>query len=227
MGRARRAADGGVVYHVLNRANARLPIFERDEDFAAFERILAEGRERYDMRILAYCLLSNHWHWLLWPKRDGDLSRFVGWVTLTHTQRWHANRGSTGSGHVYQGRFKSFPIQDDDHFYVVCRYVERNALRAMLVEQAEQWQWSSLWRWKFGTAKEKELLSNWPVARPRGWTAHVNAPQTEAELEAIRRCVRRGQPFGDERWTERMVKRLGLETTMRPRGRPPKDAKGS
>jgi putative transposase len=85
MGRARRAADGGVVYHVLNRANARLPIFERDEDFAAFERILAEGRERYDMRILAYCLLSNHWHWLLWPKRDGDLSRFVGWVTLTHT----------------------------------------------------------------------------------------------------------------------------------------------
>ena len=106
MGRARRATDGGVVYHVLNRANARLPIFERDEDFAAFERILAEGRERYDMRILAYCLLSNHWHWVLWPKRDGDLSRFVGWVTLTHTQRWHAYRGSTGSGHVYQGRFK-------------------------------------------------------------------------------------------------------------------------
>jgi REP element-mobilizing transposase RayT len=129
-------------YHVLNHANARLPIFERDEDFAAFERILAEGRERYDMRILAYCLLSNHWHWILWPKRDGDLSRFVGWVTLTHTQRWHAYRGSTGSGHVYQGRFKSFPIQDDDHFYVVCRYVERNALRAMLVEQAEQWRWS-------------------------------------------------------------------------------------
>jgi putative transposase len=227
MGRARRAADGGIVYHVLNRANARLPIFERDEDFAAFERILAEGCERYDMRILAYCLLSNHWHWVLWPKRDGDLSRFVGWVTLTHTQRWHAHRGSTGSGHVYQGRFKSFPIQDDDHFYVVCRYVERNALRAMLVEQAEQWQWSSLWRWKFGTAKEKKLLSTWPVARPRGWTTHVNAPQTEAELEAIRRCVRRGQPFGDERWTERMVKRLGLEMTMRPRGRPPKVAKGS
>jgi putative transposase len=156
---------GGPLFERVATLNP-ISIFERDEDFAAFERILAEGRERYDMRILAYCLLSNHWHWVLWPKRDGDLSRFVGWVTLTHTQLWHAYRGSTSSGHVYQGRFKSFPIQDDDHLFVVCRYVERNALRAMLVEQAEQWQWSSLWRWRFGNAKQ--LLSNWPVARPRG-----------------------------------------------------------
>jgi putative transposase len=105
--------------------------------------------------------------------------------------------------------------------------VERNALRASLVEQAEEWRWSSLGRWKYAAAKEKALLADWPVPRPRGWTAQVNQPQTEAELQAIRRCVQRGQPLGDERWTERMVRRLGLETTMRPRGRPRKATKGS
>ena len=88
MGRARRAADGGYVYHVLNRANGRMPIFETDDDFAAFEQILEEGRDRCEMRILAYCLLWNHWHLLLWPRNDGDLSRFAGWITLTHTQRY-------------------------------------------------------------------------------------------------------------------------------------------
>jgi len=212
---------------VLNRANARLPIFAENEDFAAFERILEEGRERYDMRVLAYCLLPNHWHLVLWPKEDGDLSRFTGWVTLTHTQRWHAHRGSAGTGHVYQGRFKSFPVQEDEHFYTVCRYAERNALRSGLVEQAEGWRWSSLWRWKFGSAKERALLSDWPVPRPRGWVSYVNEPQTEAELEAIQRCIRRGRPFGDEPWVDRMVRKLGLETTMRERGRPRKREKGS
>jgi len=216
-----------MVYHVLNRANARLPIFEKDDDFAAFEGILAEGRERYGMRIVAFCLMSNHWHLVLWPKKDRDLSRFTGWVTLTHTQRWHAHRGSAGTGHVYQGRFKSFPVQDDDHFLTVCRYVERNAQRAQLVRRAEQWRWSSLWRFQSGTAEEKALLSDWPVVRPRQWVAHVNQPQTEAELKAIRRCLQRGQPFGDEHWTQRTVKKLGLETTLRPRGRPHKDNKGS
>ena len=123
MGRPLRASEGGWVYHVLNRATARLPIFEKPADYEAFERILAEGVERYEMRLLAYCLMPNHWHLLVWPQADGDLSRFMAWVTLTHTQRWHAHRGSAGTGHVYQGRFKSFPVQEDEHFYTVCRYV--------------------------------------------------------------------------------------------------------
>ena len=132
MGRPKRAADGGLIYHVLNRANARLPIFEKDGDYDAFERILADAVERTGTRLLAYCLMPNHWHLVILPIQDGELSRFTGWLTLTHTQRWHAHRHSTGQGHVYQGRFKSFPIQDDQHFLTVCRYVERNALRANL-----------------------------------------------------------------------------------------------
>ncbi len=227
MGRPRRAAAGGLYYHVLNRANARMTIFEKDGDYEAFERILEEAVVRFGTRLLGWCLLPNHWHLLVRPAQDGELSRFMGWLTLTQTQRWHAHRRSTGHGHVYQGRFKSFPIQDDEHFLTVCRYVERNALRANLVKHAEHWFWGSLWHWSQGTARAKRILSPWPVRRSPDWIAHVNAAQTEAELDAIRRCVRRGSPLGDERWSARMVRRLGLESTLHPQGRPKKGKNGS
>ena len=119
MGRPKRAADGGLVYHVLNRANARMTIFEKEADYAAFVEVLEEAVERTQTRLLAYCVLPNHWHLVVWPREDGELSRFTGWLTLTHTQRWHAHRHSAGTGHVYQGRFKSFPVQEDDHFYTL------------------------------------------------------------------------------------------------------------
>src|SRR5262245_5940776 len=160
--------------------------------------------------------MPNHWHLLVWPQRGGELSRFVGWVTLTHTQRWHAHRRSAGCGHVYQGRFKSFPIQEDDHFYAVARYVERNALRADLARRAERWRWGSLVRWERGAAEDRQLLAAWPLPRLPGWIDQVNQPQTEGELQAIRRSVQRGVPFGDDRWTERAVRALGLESTLRP-----------
>ena len=209
-----------MIYHVLNRANARMTIFKEDEDYEAFENVLQQAVARTKMRLLSYCLMPNHWHLVLWPREDGDLSRFTGWLTLTHTQRWHAHHRSIGSGHVYQGRFKSFPVQDDAHFLTVCRYVERNALRGNLVKRAEDWRWSSLHRWKHGDAHEKSLLSAWPVSRRGGWANHVNAPQSEDELAALRHSVDRGCPFGAADWREDTVKQLGLETTLRPRGRP-------
>jgi putative transposase len=227
MGRPTRAAEGGLIYHVLNRANARRKIFARDRDYEAFESILEEAVERYETELLAWCIMPNHWHLVVRPLQDGELSRFTGWLTLTHTQRWHAHRHSTGSGHVYQGRFKSFPIQDDEHFLTVCRYVERNPLRAKLVASADDWRWSSLWRWRHGSAKAKAILSPWPVRRSPDWLSYVNSPQTEAELSAIRRSVQRGSPLGDESWSAKIVKRLGLESTLRPHGRPKKQNNGS
>lgn len=220
MGRALRVAQGGLIYHVLNRANARLPIFAKDEDYRAFERVLAEMSERMAMRLLAYCLMPNHWHLVLWPRGNGDLSAFMRLLTLTHTQRWHAHHRSIGHGHLYQGRFKAFLVQNDPHFLTVCRYVERNALRAKLVKRAERWRWGSLYRYEYGDARARALLSEWPIPRPRNWVERVNLPETEAELEALRRAVNRGSPFGSSRWVERTVKRLGLESTLRPRGRP-------
>src|SRR5205807_4145215 len=131
-------------YHVLNRGNARRAFLHKPADYDAFLRVLAEAKAQVPMRVLAYCLMPNHWHLLLWLHAGADLSRFVGWLTLTHTQRWHAHYHNVGSGHLYQGGFKSFPVREDDHYCKLCRCVERNALPAGLVPRAEEWPWSSL-----------------------------------------------------------------------------------
>lgn len=198
-------------------------MFETDSDYAAFERILEEAIERTKIRLTAYCLMPNHWHLLLWPHTDDQLSETLRWVSVTHTQRWHAAHHSAGSGPLYQGRFKSFPVQTDEHFLAVTRYVERNALRARLARAAENWRWGSLWRQYKGDAPAHKLLSEWPVARPRNWLAQVNRVETADELEALRRSVRRGQPFGSPTWQTRTAKRLSLESTLRPPGRPRKE----
>ena len=151
------------------------------------------------------------------------MSEYLRWVTATHTMRYHAHYHTSGEGHVYQGRYKSFPVQSDEHFHTVCRYVERNALRAGLVERAEQWRWGSLWRWVQAVEPEPKLLAPWPMSRLPNWVDRVNAPLSELELEAIRRCTRRGSPLGDPSWVESTAKRLGLESTLRPRGRPARE----
>jgi putative transposase len=199
---------------------ARLPLFEKPEDYAAFERIFALALEKHPLRVLAYCLMPNHWHLVLWPRRDAELTAFVRWLTHTHAMRWHAHYHTSGTGHLYQGRFKAFPIEVDEHLYAVLRYVERNALRAGLVKRADAWQWSSLWRRTHGDEAARAALAPWPVPVPADWLQHVQAPQTQAELEAIRRSVVRGAPFGSQRWTERTAQDLGLEATLRSRGRP-------
>ena len=229
MPRTARIAPGGMVFHVLNRGNARAAIFEKDGDFLAFERALCETVSRSPMRILGYLVMPNHWHLVLWPRGDGDLGAFVQRLTTTHVRRWHLHRGSVGHGHLYQGTYKSFPVESDEHLLAVLRYVERNALRANLVKRAEDWQWSSLWRWRHPKVTEdKPPLTGWPVERPRDWLARVNRALSPDELNALRTSVHRGRPFGDPRWQASIAKRLGLESTFRPRGRPrttPKEIK--
>ena len=178
-----RADEAGAIYHALNRGNARQPIFLKDDDFEAFERVVAEGQDKYAVDLIAYQWMDNHWHMVLSPHENGAMSAFLCWVTMTHTQRYHAHYHTTGYGHVYQGRYKSFPVQDDAHFHLLCRYVERNALTANLVKQAEDWRWGSLWNWCGGQSPIK--LAPWPVARLPGWIARVNQPLTEKEQEAV------------------------------------------
>lgn len=220
MPRRPRNAPGGFVYHVLNRAVARHALFQKDGDYQAFERVLAETLAKHRMRVLAYALMPNHWHFVLWPEGDGDLTAFMNWLTLTHTMRWHSHYHTLGSGHLYQGRFKSFPIEADEHLYTVLRYVERNALRAQLVERAEQWRWSSLYLRGSGDARVTSLLHPWPLPLPGEWTAMVNEAQTEAELAGVRRSVKRGSPYGTPPWQQQTARTMGLEATLRPLGRP-------
>ena len=209
------------IYHVINRANARLPIFLKEKDYQLFESILENGREKFDMRILAYCLMSNHFHLVLQPREDGGLQRFMQWVTVTHTQRWHSQNKTIGSGHLYQGRYKSFIIQEDNCLLSVIRYVERNPLRANIVRKAENWNFSSLYRRTFPEKFKlrKRILSDWPIDIPKNYISFVNEPQTNEEIAKIRYSVNRGKPFGGPEWTDKIIKALGLESTIRNRGR--------
>ena len=141
MPRVARAAVGGLVYHVINRGNARGDVFHKPEDFAAFLNLMRQASERLPMRLLAYCLLGNHFHFVLWPHEDGDLSRWMQWLMTAHVRRYHRHYKS--SGHVWQGRFKAFPIEQDEHLLTVLRYVERNPVRAKTVRKAQHYSWSS------------------------------------------------------------------------------------
>jgi putative transposase len=209
-----------MIFHCLNRGNEKRELFADRGDYAAFERVMEAALAAEPVRLLAYCLMPNHWHLLLWPTADGQLGRFMGRLTTTHVRRWQAHRHCEGTGHLYQGSFKSFPVQDDRHFLLVARYVERNALRAGLADRAERWQWGSLWRRESGSPQERGILAEWPLTRPKDWIRWVNQPQSAKELAALHQSLKRGQPFGDAGWQGRTAAALNLQSTFRPRGRP-------
>ena len=222
MPRANRIDVGNVVYHVINRANARMEIFADPKDYRLFEKVLEEAREKFDMRILSYLVMPNHWHLVLYPKADEDLQKFMGWVSMTHTQRWHSQHKTIGSGHLYQGRYKSFPIQTNRYLLQIFRYVERNALRAKLVKRAEDWEWSSLHRREKGSIEQKKLLSKWPIDIPADYIKIVNEAQTNVEVESLRYSVNKGKPYGSDGWVSKMIDTFGLTSTLRNPGRPNK-----
>jgi putative transposase len=222
MPRSARITPGGTIFHVLNRGVVRMRLFEKDADYQAFEQVIIDTLKDRPMRILAYCLMPNHWHFLLWPYADGDMAAFMQCLTLTHVRRWQEFRHQTGSGHLYQSRYKSFPVEEDEHFTAVARYIERNALRANLVKRAEQWHWSSLWRRCMGSAQEKSILADWPVKLPGDWVERVNQADNEKELSALRQSIERGRPFGNPDWQTKIAQQFGLDSTYRDRGRPRK-----
>jgi REP element-mobilizing transposase RayT len=306
MPRTARASAGGYGFHVLNRGNARAEVFHHSGDTEAFLDTLTEASVRRPMRLLGYCLMPNHFHFVLWPQSDGDLSRGMHRLMTAHVRRdlkcYHS------SGHVWPERFKAFPIQEDEQlligdsspiptrfdgppqgvgkpialsqeptrrgFYaatgsawvsrprrlgdrrspaprvgrgpaatcgrqdggvgdprrtgssgaggdrrevslIVLRYVERNPLRAGLVDRAEAWPWSSL-----GRRGLAALVYDGPVPRGAEWVAGVNAPRFEAECAPIRNCIARGAPLGTASWTEATAARPGLEASLRPPSRP-------
>ncbi len=220
MARTLRVALGGYCYHVLNRGNGRRAVFHKEGDFHAFLQLLRAADDNVPMRLLAFCLMPNHFHLALWPRQDGQLSNYMAWLLTAHVRRYHKHYHS--SGHVWQGRFKSFPIEDDDHLLTVLRYIERNPVRANLVASAQDWVWSSAASGPEADTRPRPLLDPGPVPRPAPWLQHVNEPQTEAEVERLRECTRRGRPYGSLSWMSQTARRLGLEASLRPLGCPRK-----
>ena len=220
MPRPPRTDIADTVYHVINRANARVQIFNTPDDYRLFEDVLHAAKEKIEMSIFSYCIMPNHWHLILQSKHDGDLSLFVKWLTLTHTKRWHSAHDTVGTGHLYQGRYKSFPVQSDEYFLTACRYVEQNPLRARLVSRAQDWKWGSLWRREYGNQAQKKLLSEWQTDQSHGYLSWVNENESDGNLERLRASVNRGQPFGSDSWTKKVTKEWKLESTFRKEGRP-------
>lgn len=220
MPRTARATPGGYCYHVLNRGNRRAEVYHTADDYAAFVALLRRACARIPMRLLGYCLMPNHFHLALWPVGDRDVSRWMQWLLTAHVHGYRQTHRSTG--HVWQGRFKAFPIQEDHHLLTVLRYIERNPLRAGLVARAEDWPWSSL-----PVGEQPALcpfLHPGPVSRPTDWAAYINRPQSEAELARLRYSAWRQAPYGSDSWVNRMAAALGLESSLRPAGRPRRTA---
>lgn len=217
MPRRPRQSTGGLVFHVMNRAARRLTLFESPRDYALFSDVLREAIERFAMRLVCYVVMPNHWHLVVWPAGDKDLSTFMAWMTATHVRRWHLRHQSVGTGTIYQGRYKAVAVQTEAHLYTVCRYVERNPVRAGLAPRPGEWRWSSAWREPSLVAPQ---LCEWPVSRPDNWTEIVEQEQPPAELRELRRAIVQSRPFGAETWAGRTAASIDWRTGMRGRGRP-------
>ncbi len=220
MARQNRVAAGDVVYHVINRSNGRVKIFSAANEYAHFESLLIEGVKLIDMRVLAYVIMPNHWHLVLYPRKDGHMSEFMRWVTTTHVRQRRVATKSVGHGHLYQGTYKSFPIQADKHLHDVIRYVEQNPLRAKLSTKAEHWIWSSLFRRMRGNKEDEELLAKLPTILPAKYLSSVNTMLNDDRLERIRHSITKGAPYGGDAWTGKMVEQYDMGGTQRGSGRP-------
>ena len=220
MPRSNRVDVGGEVYHCLNRAVGRQKIFHDNSDYRLFETVLEEVNDITNVAILAFVVMPNHWHLVLKPSTDGELSDFMKRLTVTHTQRFRVKTKTVGEGPVYQGRYKSFLIQEDRHLLTVLRYVERNPLTANLVTEPLAWKHGSVYRRYQGTEKEKQLLADWPIAEPSNYLGMLSVPLTPKEFEKISLSKERGVPYGSDLYVMNMVGQHKLQSTLRGIGRP-------
>jgi putative transposase len=216
MPRISRGLADDCIYHVINRGNGGQVVFQKDKDYEAFVNLMKEAKIRYAVNIFAYCLMPNHFHLVVMPHRSEDLSKWMQWLLTSHVRRFHKHYGT--SGHIWQGRYKSFLIQKDGHLLTVLKYVESNPLRAGLVNSANNWLWSSH---RESIHRGGHLLiDEVPVELPKEWSKFVNESIAEKELEKLRQSVSRQSPYGDSSWQVDVSKTFGLESTIRPRGRP-------
>lgn len=210
MPRIPRGQVAGHAYHILNRGNGGVTVFHKGGDYAAFLDLLATAKSKFSVKVSGFCLMPNHFHLVLQPATETTLSPFMQWWMTSHVRRYHQHYWS--HGHVWQGRFKSFPIQQDGHLLTAIRYVLRNPVRAALAEHAMDWPWTSL--------RFPHLSDPVPCETPSDGLQWIDQPLFDHALTTMRTCVNRQQPFGAEDWQVTIAATLGLESTLRRRGRP-------
>ena len=218
MPRRKRVSPDGFVQHVLNRGDHRETLFHKPGDFHAFLLALAETACRIPMRILAYCIMRNHFHLLLWPYRGVDLPDFMHRLMCIHIGRYLRHYPPPSPGHIYQGRYTNSIVETGTSVLAVARYVEANALNAQIVKRADDYQWSSAS--PLALDDERPILAEWPIQKPSNWLTLLNLRTPIQELTRIQRSVARGAPYGSQAWVDRMVDLYDLEHTVRRCGRP-------
>lgn len=217
---ARGLADNHI-YHVLNRGNNKQPIFLKRQDYEAFSILIEEAKKLYPIKLLAYCLMPNHFHMIVMPVLAEHLSKWMQWLMTSHVRRY--NKHYNAVGHVWQGRFKSFIIQNNGYLINAMRYVEANPVRAGLVGTAKDWAWSSH---KETIGKIKPcLVDKAPITLPADWGRYVDQNMGDKDLKELRNCIQRQSPYGTSEWQSLICESLGLESTLRPIGRPRKKLK--
>ena len=218
MPRQARDVAAGYIYHVLNRGNGKQTVFHKEKDYNVFLELMKKAKEKFPLKIFAYCLMPSHYHFSLMPLQTDQLSKWIHWLTTVHAGRYHFHYQT--SGHIWQGRFKNILVQDDYHFSTVLKYIERNPVRAGLVKSAWNWPWSSF-RESLGE-KQYDLLDARPIKLQTGWEEFVNSPIETKELENLRKCIKLRLPYGDDEWKLEISKQLGIQCFEKPRGRPKK-----
>ena len=175
MPRRLRRSLQGAVFHVMNRAVRDTVLFKTRSDYRAFIATTRESLARSRIKVIAYNVMPNHWHFVAICDRIEEVSRWMHWLSCTHANRWNGAHGTRGRGAVYQGRFKAVPVQKNLSLARVCRYVERNALRASMVTAAQNWAWSSLALDRNDC--DRIPVHAWPIPKPLDWCEIVNRPE--------------------------------------------------
>jgi putative transposase len=188
MPRPLRFLPAGSVHHVINRGNDKRLLFETTRDYEDFLQLIALAKHRANIRIPAYVLLRNHWHFVLWPSEAGQVQEFQHLVTTTHAIRRRRMTCTVGQGHIYQDRYHAFGIWSETHYLNVVRYVEANPLRAGLVNSAVSWRWSSLYE-RLGHSRG--IVDEGPVPLPADWPAIVDTCLPQETVDEIRSSLRK------------------------------------
>jgi putative transposase len=217
MPRIARGETLGGIYHIINRGNMRTQVFDDAEDYEYFFDLLAKGMQKESIELHAYTLMPNHFHLLVVPQREGSLSRFMQWVMTSHVRYYHKKNKT--SGHIWQGRYKSFLVQQESYYMTLLHYIEANALRAGLVTKAEDYMYASLYE---RIHHNRTLLNEPYMTLPVEWEKMVNNSLSAYDLDTLRNSVNRQSPLGDHEWQIETASKLGLMATLNPRGRPKK-----
>lgn len=219
MARLARLSVVNIPHHVTQRGNARQFILSSEEERGVYLELLRKYVRLYELQLLGYCLMSNHVHLVVVPRKQDSLAQVLKQTHGRYATYWNAVHKS--SGHVWQGRFYSCPL-DSEHLWIALRYVERNPVRAKLADEAQSWEWSSAPVHCRNTLDEHLDLELWKRRwSAKTWEEYLVAGEKVEQLDALRRCTHTGRPLGSDDFVHGLEQATQRVLVPRKGGRTP------